>query len=133
VGFISLFIIGADHFFLFFFFNGNTFVNMIFLLIPISIAIAIQRSRRRIQQIIDHRFSRRKNDAARTLEAFSATLRHEVDQTTLSEHLVAVVQETMQPASVSLWLRPLVHHGNHQVPWRANPSVPSEDEERNEG
>jgi hypothetical protein len=58
-----------------------------------------------VQAIIDRRFYRHKYDAARTLAAFSATLQNEVDLSQLSEQLVAVVQETMQPASVSLWLR----------------------------
>ena len=61
--------------------------------------------RNRMQQIIDRRFYRRKYDAARTLAAFNATLRQDVDLATLSEHLVEVVQETMQPMHVSLWLR----------------------------
>jgi hypothetical protein len=61
--------------------------------------------RRRFQQIIDHRFYRRKYDAEKTLAAFSATLSSEVDLTTLSALLAAVVQETMQPTHISLWLR----------------------------
>ena len=61
--------------------------------------------RRRLQAIIDHRFYRRKYDAAKVMAAFSSTLRQEVDLDQLREQLLAVVQETMQPTHVSLWLR----------------------------
>jgi hypothetical protein len=61
--------------------------------------------RQRIQTLIDRRFYRQKYDAAKIVSAFSSTLRQEVDLDQLSGRLVAVVQETMQPAQVSLWIR----------------------------
>jgi hypothetical protein len=71
----------------------------------LAIAALFQPLRHRLQAIIDRRFYRRKYDAVRTVATFSSTLRNEVDLTQLSEHLMTVVEETMQPASVSLWLR----------------------------
>lgn len=73
--------------------------------------------RRNLQKTIDQRFYRRKYDAAKTLQAFSATLRSEVDLNQLREQLVAVVEETIQPTFVSLWLRPPEHDNTHS-PWR---------------
>ncbi len=101
--------------------------NSVAIVISTLVAFFIaQPLRKRIQAFIDRRFYRSKYDTAKTLAAFSATLRHEVDLDDLNRQLVAVVQETMQPTHVWLWVRPPAHDGTQRAPWRATPPVSSE-------
>lgn len=71
------------------------------------VAAIFQPLRRRIQRVIDWRFYRRKYDVTKTVAVFGSTLHHEMDLDQLGEQLLTVVQETMQPIRLSLWIRPL--------------------------
>jgi hypothetical protein len=71
----------------------------------LAVAAAFQPTRRRVQRAVDRRFNRRRYDAARTIQAFSARLRRQIDLDTLTGELLGVVEQTVQPTRASLWLR----------------------------
>jgi two-component system NarL family sensor kinase len=72
----------------------------------LAVAAAFQPARRRIQDVVDRRFNRRRHDAARTIQAFTSRLGQQIDLGTLTSELLTVADQTMQPTRVSLWLRP---------------------------
>jgi hypothetical protein len=85
--------------------TGEARSELVSVISTLGIAVLFAPLRHRVQATIDRRFYRRKYDAARTLAAFAAAARDETDLERLSQRLVGVVDETMQPAHVSLWLR----------------------------
>jgi hypothetical protein len=74
--------------------------------VTLAVAALFQPTRRRIQAVVDRRFNRRKYNTAKTIQAYSTRLRDQIDLDTLSTELLAVVDQTMEPTRVSLWLRP---------------------------
>ena len=80
----------------------------------LAVAAAFQPARRRVQALVDRRSNRARYDAARTIASFSTRQRQQVDLTTLTADLMAVVDQTMQPTTASLWLRPTSAHGISQ-------------------
>jgi hypothetical protein len=85
---------------------GHNRDNLVVAGATLAVAGLFQPARRRVQAAVDRRFNRRRYDAARTVAAFAARLREQVDLDALSTELLAVVDQTVQPSRTSLWLRP---------------------------
>jgi heme A synthase len=86
--------------------TGHNRSNLVVAGSTLVVAAVFQPARRRVQKAVDRRFNRRKYDAAKVVDQFSARLHEQIDLNALTAELVAVVHQTMEPTAVSLWLRP---------------------------
>jgi hypothetical protein len=89
----------------------------------LAVAALFQPARRRIQQVVDRRFNRRKYNTANTIQAYSVRLRDQIDLDTLSSELLAVVDQTMEPTQVSFLLRPAVSGSSDTARSEARPTT----------
>jgi hypothetical protein len=87
----------------------------------LAVAGVFQPARRRVQQVVDRRINRRRHDTAQTIAAFSARLHQQIDLDTLSNELLAVVDQAMQPTRASLWLRSPPEPSRTSLRARASP------------
>jgi hypothetical protein len=98
--------------------NKQAAQPLVLVVSTLAIAALVQPLRNRLQHVIDRRFYRRKYDAEKTLAAFSAALQNEVDLEQVRGQLLGVIEETMQPTQVNLWLRqPMEHPVDHSYHW----------------
>jgi hypothetical protein len=80
--------------------------SLVVAMATLLVAAVFQPARRPVQAVVDRRFNRRRYDAAKTIEQFNSRLHQQIDLTTLSAELLAVAERTVEPKTVSLWLRP---------------------------